>query len=67
MFEFIEYVKYRNYASLLKIHFHCFYGTFAASAPRLWNALPRELKIATSLIYFKRLLKTHLFRIAYEQ
>ena len=41
--------------------------TFAASAPRLWNALPRELKIATSLIYFKRLLKTHLFRIAYEQ
>ena len=41
--------------------------TFAASAPRLWNALPRELKIATSLISFKILLKTHLFRIAYEQ
>ena len=41
--------------------------TFAASAPRLWNALPRELKIATSLISFKRLLKTHLFRFAYEQ
>ena len=40
---------------------------FAASAPRLWNALPRELKIATSLIYCKRLLKTYLFRIAYEQ
>ena len=40
---------------------------FAASAPRLWNALPRELKIATSLTSFKRLLKTHLFRIAYEQ
>ena len=39
---------------------------FAASAPRLWNALPRELKIATSLTSFKRLLKTHLFRIAYE-
>ena len=41
--------------------------TFAASAPRLWNSLPRELKIATSLISFKRLLKTHLFRIGYEQ
>ena len=41
--------------------------TFAASAPRLWNALPRVLKIATSLISFKRLLKTHLFRIAHEQ
>ena len=40
---------------------------FAASAQRLWNALPRELKIATCLTYFKRLLKTHLFRIAYEQ
>ena len=33
----------------------------AASAPRLWSALPRELKIATPLICFKRLLKTHLF------
>ena len=40
---------------------------FAVSAPRLWNALPYELKIATSLISFKRLLKTHLFRMAYEQ
>ena len=40
---------------------------FAVSAPRLWNALPCELKIATSLISFKRLLKTHLFRMAYEQ
>ena len=39
---------------------------FAVSAPRLWNALPCELKI-TSLISFKRLLKTHLFRMAYEQ
>ena len=41
--------------------------SFAVSAPRLWNAFPCELKIATSLISFKRLLKTHLFRMAYEQ
>ena len=40
---------------------------FAVSTPRLWNALPRELNIATSLIYFKKLLKTHLFLIAYVQ
>ena len=65
---------------------------FAVSAPRLWNALPYELKIATSLISFTLpyrsvvscarlttspchlflssaapLLKTHLFRMAYEQ
>ena len=40
---------------------------FAVSAPRLWNALPCELKTATSLISFKRLLNTHLFRMAYEQ
>ena len=40
---------------------------FAVSVPRLWNALPCELQIAISLISFKRLLKTHLFRMAYEQ
>ena len=38
---------------------------FAVSAPRLWNALPCELKIATSLISFTRLFKTHLFRMAF--
>ena len=41
---------------------------FAVSAQRLWNTLPGELKIATSLISsFKRLLKTHHFRMAYEE
>ena len=40
---------------------------FAVSASRLWNALPCELKIATSLISFKRLLNIHLFRMACEQ
>ena len=33
----------------------------AVSAPRLWNALTCDLKIATALIYFKRLLKHTFF------
>lgn len=36
---------------------------FAVVAPTLWNALPLPLKTAVSVDSFKRLLKTHLFRI----
>ena len=39
---------------------------FAVSAPRIWNTLPIELKSAQTLAAFKRLLKTHLFREAYD-
>lgn len=43
------------------------YGTraFSVAAPTLWNALPSELKLCQSLPAFKTLLKTHLFREAY--
>lgn len=38
---------------------------FAFAAPRTWNALPLCVRNAGSLAIFKRLLKTHLFRLTY--
>ena len=35
---------------------------FSIIAPRLWNALPLELRTCTSLDAFKSKLKTHLFK-----
>ena len=40
--------------------------SFSASAPRLWNKLPKEVKSAKSLDVFKSKLKTHLFKKAYQ-
>ncbi len=38
---------------------------FAVAAPRLWNALPLEIRMAPSLSVFKFLLKTYLFFLVY--
>ena len=38
---------------------------FLAVAPRLWNALPTEIRLAPSLGVFKRQLKTWLFKQAF--
>ena len=38
---------------------------FAAQAPFLWNKLPLEIKQASSVSVFKRLLKTYYFRLAF--
>jgi len=38
---------------------------FSVAAPRLWNALPLTVRAAPTLASFKKLLKTHLFKIAY--
>lgn len=38
---------------------------FSYAAPTLWNALPSNIKAAKSVIQFKTLLKTHLFRSFY--
>lgn len=38
---------------------------FSIAAPRLWNALPNEIRTAPSLDAFKRTLKTHLFKSYY--
>ena len=35
---------------------------FKVAAPRLWNDLPETVKSANSVVSFKKLLKTHLFK-----
>ena len=39
---------------------------FYASAPKLWNSLPSDLRFCNSLDIFKETLKTHLFKVAYD-
>ena len=39
--------------------------SFAIAAPTLWNSLPMEVRYATSVTTFKKLLKTYLFSKAY--
>jgi exonuclease III len=39
---------------------------FCACAPKLWNQLPNNICAADSVPIFKRLLKTHLFKVAYD-
>ena len=38
---------------------------FSVKAPKLWNSLPEELRLSTSLLSFKSLLKTHFYRKAF--
>ena len=40
--------------------------SFRTAAPKLWNGLPPALRMCDDLDAFKRDLKTHLFRIAFE-
>jgi len=40
---------------------------FSVIAPKLWNKLPEKIKSSSSSDSFKRALKTHLFKISYEQ
>ena len=39
-------------------------AAFSSYAPRVWNELPRELRMSESVESFKRGLKTHLFKKA---
>ena len=39
---------------------------FVASAPKLWNALPVEIRNMNNVDHFKRLLKSHYFRLAFD-
>ncbi|KAK0155946.1 hypothetical protein N1851_001518 [Merluccius polli] len=38
---------------------------FSTRAPRLWNDLPAEIRLAESVNSFKSLLKTHFYRLAF--
>ena len=39
---------------------------FSVCAPKLWNALPENLKYSANINIFKNNLKTHLFKIAFD-
>ena len=39
--------------------------SFVAAAPALWNKLPRAVRHSQNVQTFKKALKTHLFRKAY--
>ena len=38
---------------------------FSVAAPKLWNALPLQVRLAPSLLVFKAQLKTHLYSLAF--
>ena len=40
--------------------------SFTVAAPALWNNLPNAIRSANSTNYFKKLLKTHLSKIAFD-
>ncbi|KAF7654724.1 hypothetical protein LDENG_00065570 [Lucifuga dentata] len=40
-------------------------GVFAFRAPKLWNDLPEDLRLAKSVSAFKSQLKTYLYRLAF--
>ena len=40
---------------------------FSCYAPRKWNQLPPKIRNANSIAIFKRLMKSHLFELAYGQ
>jgi hypothetical protein len=42
------------------------YRAFYYAAPYLWNSLSQDIKIAGSVSKFKYLIKTHLFREAFD-
>ena len=41
--------------------------SFAVSGPTAWNSLPLELKQTSNVMKFKKLLKSHLFLLAYSK
>ena len=40
--------------------------SFSVAAPTLWNKLPMSIRLAETVNQFKRQLKTHLFKVAYQ-
>ena len=38
---------------------------FISAAPNLWNSLPNDIRSAKTVDHFKKLVKTHLFKIAF--
>ena len=54
----LSYPRFKSKATLGDRSFTC-------AAPKLWNALPFEIRSASTVSIFKTKLKTHLFRHAF--
>ena len=54
----ISYPRFKSKATLGDRSFTC-------AAPKLWNALPFNIRSANTVSSFKAKLKTHLFRLAF--
>ena len=54
-------LSHPNFKTLTTLGDHA----FVASAPKLWNDLPSDIRMAKSVDTFKNLLKTHLFSKAF--
>ena len=39
---------------------------FSSTAPKLWNSLPLHIRLVDNFEHFKSLLKTHLFKLAFD-
>jgi len=64
----VRMLRSESYSLLMVPRSHtAIYGerSFRASAPRLWNELPRHMKLAANKDIFCKVLKTHLFKLAY--
>jgi len=40
-------------------------GAYAVCGPTIWNSLPKTLRLTDNFAHFRRLLKTHLFNLAF--
>ena len=59
--------RVNNYIVLESFNLRTYgFRAFSHAAPLEWNALPQEMRFATSLSSFKNQLKTYLFEKAYE-
>jgi len=61
------YGRYFLYADWWACHaVLCKHGlSFASVGPKLWNSLPDDITLASSLSVFRKKLKTHLFQLSY--
>ena len=62
-FQVVSLIPENMNVSLFKSHIK---RSFGYAGPTLWNDLPFEIRGAKDINYFKSLMKTHFFRLAYD-
>ena len=63
----VDFITLQNLLSLPARTKHRTWGdrAFSVAAPTLWNSLPKSIRHCTDIHIFKSLLKTHLFKLAF--